>query len=507
MADQPASLDTLKSPSIESRGDHSCVALTVAFHPDLNRVGDVAWLDDVAGGVAVSRNEPVFGREALNDRNISRRSFELNSSDTELTISNPNGIELAVDRMPVATRTVIPAARLDSGVVIELADRVVLLAHRARRSDGAPPALGMVGANQSIDDLRRDICRVADLPVPVLIRGETGTGKELAARAIHEASSRRAKPFVAVNMGAIPPSTAASELFGHAKGAFTGAVSPHAGYFSQASSGTLFLDEIGATPAEVQPMLLRALESLEIQPLGSPKTRTVDARLVAATDANLEHATTTDSFRAALLHRLEGFQLFLPALRDRRDDIGRLFVYFLREELEGTGELHRLQPPAKGEATWLPSSFVADLAMLDWPGNVRQLRAVVRQLVISNRGSTRVRVDTALQRLVDRARGSAAETARQPARAPADITDAEIVAAMRAADHSANAAATALGMSRSRLYERIKGIEEIRQAKDLDDNEIAAARAAHAGDVGEMARALGVSKRALANRIRELARD
>src|SRR5512144_2500621 len=143
--------------------------------------------------------------------------------------------------------------------------------------------------------------RFAELQGPVRSRGETGTGKELVARAVHRASARADRPFVAVNMAAIPGATAAAELFGHGKGAFTGAVGAHGGYFEQAAGGTLFLDEIGATPPDVQPLLLRALESGEVQPLGAAAPRVVNVRLVAATDAVLEDEVAAHAFRAPLL--------------------------------------------------------------------------------------------------------------------------------------------------------------------------------------------------------------
>jgi two-component system nitrogen regulation response regulator GlnG len=176
----------------------------------------------------------------------------------------------------------------------------------------------------------------------VLLRGETGTGKELAARALHDAGPRRRRGFLAVNMGAVPPTLAAAELFGAARGAFTGADQKRIGYFTRADGGTLFLDEIGETPAEVQILLLRALDNREIQPVGGGDPQPVDVRLIAATDADLEGAMAAVRFRSTLLHRLSGYEIFLPQLRDRREDFGRLFLHFLSQELEATGQTGRL---------------------------------------------------------------------------------------------------------------------------------------------------------------------
>src|SRR6185436_13729067 len=185
------------------------------------------------------------------------------------------------------------------------------------------------------------------------LRGETGTGKELLARAIHQASSRRAAPYFALNMAAIPASLAAAELFGAAKGAFTGADRRRVGYFGRAQGGTLFLDEIGELPADLQPLLLRVLENGEIQPVGGEETLRVDVRILAATDANLESAIEEGRFRAPLFHRLSGYELRLPSLRERRDDIGRLFIHFLRQELAALGEADRLADPGPEGRPWL----------------------------------------------------------------------------------------------------------------------------------------------------------
>ena len=196
-----------------------------------------------------------------------------------------------------------------------LAGRIVLVLHPmppapAREVEG----LGLTGDSAAMAQVRADVRRVADLEVAVLLRGETGTGKELVARAIHRRSPRRSRPYLAVNMGAIPPALAAAELFGAARGAFTGADQRRTGYFSQAHGGTLFLDEIGETPPEVQVLLLRALETGEIQPVGAEAPRRVDVRVLAATDADLEAAIAAGRFRAPLLHRLNGYEIRLPAL-------------------------------------------------------------------------------------------------------------------------------------------------------------------------------------------------
>jgi DNA-binding NtrC family response regulator len=483
-------------------------ALTVLFHPDLDRVGEVAELVELdVPPVALSRARPHFAppgataRRPLEDRHLSRRPLWIRPEGGGLVLdSGEAGMTVAVDGAPLAGRRRLAPAELDAGVVLVLADRVALLLRRARPVAGEPaPPLGLVGASAAIDELRRGILRVADLATPVLIRGETGTGKELVARAIHAASGRSSRPFVAVNLAAIPPSTAAAELFGHGRGAFTGAVEAHGGYFGHAAGGTLFLDEIGAAPADVQPLLLRALDGGEVQPLGAAAPRRIDVRVVAATDVPLEDAVAAGAFRAPLLHRLQAAQLFVPPLRDRPEDVGRLVAHFLREELAATGDLRRVTRAAQEEHTWIPASLVAGMARYAWPGNVRQLRSVIRQLAIASRGAQRARVDDALARLLEQARGdaSAPATRREPG-------DAELLEALRRHDFAVKDAAATLGVSRSWLYERLKSVAGVRQPGALTLEEIQACRADCGGDVAATARALGVTRRGLRARMREL---
>jgi len=366
------------------------------------------------------------------------------------------------------------AEELDRGVVLELADRVVLVLHRVRPPlEPARERFGLVGANESMELLRKQIERAAVLDVPVLLRGETGTGKELVARAIHAASPRSAARCVCVNMGAIPASVAASELFGHAKGAFTGATQDRDGYFAQAHGGTLFLDEIGETPGDVQPMLLRALETMEIHPLGGAAPRRVDARLITATDADLGEAVEAGAFRQALLHRVAGYILLIPPLRERRDDIGRLLHFFLRRELETMGALDLLDAATRPEP-WFGAALAARLCQYDWPGNVRQLRNAIRQIVISSRDATVAEIDAALETQLaqdqphsgqkdegaDLSR-SVEDIAKQHA-ATSGLSDGElaerdrIIEALAAVQNNQTRAAEALGMSRRWLITKME---------------------------------------------------
>lgn len=232
--------------------------------------------------------------------------------------------------------------------------------------------LGMVGSSRIMCSLYKEIGRVAATPVSVLIRGETGTGKELVARAIYQHSDRADKPLIAVNCAAIPQTLLESELFGYERGAFTGAQTRRIGRFEQAHGGTLFLDEIGDLTPDTQAKLLRVLQEKTLERLGGGEVVPVDVRILAATHHDLEAALRTKEFREDLYYRLSVATLRVPALAERKEDIPELVRYFLRRHASGLGVA---QPLIQPEA-------VAVLADYHWPGNVRELENVVRQALL-----------------------------------------------------------------------------------------------------------------------------
>ena len=481
--------------------------LTVLFHPDAERIGERAPLFGLLDGRPhdLSRAEPSFSQGPLGDAFLSRRPIRIapgSEPGSIRLVRGESGTRLSVDGELIQDEVEIPAARLERGAVLLLAKRVVLLLSRLDPASGDAPRYGLVGESPAMVRLRQEVRRVSDLDVPVLLRGETGTGKELVARALHDAGPRRRRPFLAVNMGAIPPTLAAAELFGAAKGAFTGADQKRIGYFARADRGTLFLDEVGETPAEVQVLLLRALENREVQPVGGGDPQPVDVRLIAATDADLESAVAAGRFRAPLLHRLSGYEIFLPPLRDRREDFGRLFLHFLRQELEETGQSGRL---ARGpdDRPWMPAELVARLASYEWPGNVRQLRNVVRQLAIAGRDLPEVPVGPAIERLFQEPEPPR-PALRQTSRKPEDIRDDELLAALRANRWRLQPTAAQLGISRTSLYDRIDRSPHLRKAADLIREELEAAAARHSGDLDAMSEELEVSKRGLQRRMKQL---
>jgi DNA-binding NtrC family response regulator len=381
---------------------------------------------------------------------------------------------------------------------------------------------------------------VADLDACVLIRGESGSGKELVAGAIHRQSQRHSQPYITVNMGAIPTSVGASMLFGHARGAFTGAANPSPGFFGSADGGTLFLDEVGETPRDLQALLLRAIREGEIQPVGEPRTKHVDVRVISATDADLNVMVDRGQFAMPLLRRLEGYTIAIPPLRERRDDLARLFFRFLTNELTETGERDKLNEPAPSQKPWLPASVVASLLDYDWPGNVAELETIAKRIAITNRQRKGFYLDPMIAERLTRVRTpGASEPARadalaatiqpttQPGTVPpgtlsapgplaqptvspprnkdaASLEDAEIAQAMREHRFKIKAAAIALGVSRSWLNTRLESCQGIRKAKELSRDEILHAGSAAGGELSTMAERLEVSEHGLKLRMKAL---
>jgi DNA-binding NtrC family response regulator len=264
--------------------------------------------------------------------------------------------------METAVEVVGAEARENVPVVREIQE------HRAEavtRSSVALPE--MVGESAGMVEMARMVRLVAPRSTAVLIEGETGTGKELVAKAIHRLSARASKPFVVLNCAAIPESLLEAELFGHTRGAFTGAVQSRMGRIEAANGGTLFLDEIGEMPLALQPKMLRFLESGELQRVGDNETMRVDVRVIAATHQHLRQRAAEGTFRLDLYHRLAVFPVFLPALKDRMEDVPLLAAYLL----EKMGE----EMPVKR----LSVGAAARLMEYDWPGNVRELAHVLER--------------------------------------------------------------------------------------------------------------------------------
>jgi len=230
----------------------------------------------------------------------------------------------------------------------------------------------IVGSSNALESVLADVERVAPTDSTVLVLGETGTGKELIARAIHNTSARCGRPFVKLNCAAIPFDLLESELFGHEKGAFTGAVAQRTGRFETADTGTLFLDEIGDLPLALQPKLLRVLQEQEFERLGSGRTHRINVRLVAATHRDLTQMVLRGEFRSDLYYRLNVFPVQVPPLRERRDDIRELLLHFVEVFSRRMGK--RIEQ--------IPQSTLDAFSSYDWPGNIRELQNLIERAVI-----------------------------------------------------------------------------------------------------------------------------
>jgi len=235
----------------------------------------------------------------------------------------------------------------------------------------------IVSGSDVLRKVLRDVEQVASTEATVLILGETGTGKELIARAIHNLSKRWERPLVKINCSALPANLIESELFGHEKGAFTGALTQKTGRFELANNGTILLDEIGDLPLELQSKLLRILQEGEFERVGNPRTRKVDVRILAATNHNLEEDTAQGEFRGDLYYRLNVFPIIVPPLRDRKEDIPLLTRYFVKKYSAKIGK----------SIDSIPQSVINDLQSYHWPGNVRELENILERAVIVSRGN------------------------------------------------------------------------------------------------------------------------
>jgi formate hydrogenlyase transcriptional activator len=330
---------------------------------------------------------------------------------------------------------------------------------------GEPGFDGIVGQSKALRTVLRDIKLVASTDSTVLIYGETGTGKELIARAIHELSGRRTKAFVKLNCAAIPTGLLESELFGHEKGAFTGAIGQRVGRFEVANHGTAFLDEIGEIPPELQPKLLRVLQDREFERLGSTRTLHTDARLIAATNRDLAAMVEQQRFRSDLFYRLNVFPVRLPPLRERREDIRFLVWHFVRQFAA------RMKRTYEG----IPSETMWALCEYDWPGNIRELENLIERAVILSAGPVlRVPLRDLQHATITVPYGGQHQTLEEAERAHIlrTLKDTKWVLG------GPNGAAARLAMNRSTLQFRMKKLGIVRPGRE-DDVGVASQSRAH----------------------------
>ncbi|MHC1697937.1 MAG: sigma-54-dependent transcriptional regulator [Geobacteraceae bacterium] len=314
------------------------------------------------------------------------REIKERSPETLVVIITAFGaVETAVEAMKLGAYDYItkPFNRAELKLVVRKALQVTSLSRENRQlREELTEKIdfrNIIGISREMEKVFRVVRKVANTDATVLITGESGTGKELVAKALHTLSSRKAAPFVPINCAAIPRDLLESELFGHVKGAFTGAVRDKPGKFTQADGGTLFLDEVGELPLDLQPKLLRALQEKIVEPVGGTQAQQLDVRVVAATNLDMEQAMRDGSFREDLYYRLSVIPIHIPPLRERKDDIPLLVKHFAAKQ--GAGSVK------------FSSEAVAALVSYQWPGNVRELENTVERLLILREGDAVVLED------------------------------------------------------------------------------------------------------------------
>jgi transcriptional regulator with GAF, ATPase, and Fis domain len=306
----------------------------------------------------------------LSDATVSRRHCSISPVPGGLRVRDEgsrNGV--FISGMRVMDAVVNSTARIQIGDTVLLVEP---LPDQVSREQTPLDRFGdLLGRSPCMRELFADLARIAATDMTLLIEGETGTGKELVSESVHRASQRAGEPFVVFDCGAVAPTLAENELFGHERGAFTGASSTRPGVFEQADGGTLFLDELGELPKDLQPKLLRVLEKREVRRLGSQRTIPVDVRLIAATNRNLAAEVALGNFREDLYFRLAGAHVYVPPLRDRMDDVPLLVEHFLS----------KAKPPRA--VSEIPSSVWEMFMAHRWPGNVRELSNAVQRLLVT----------------------------------------------------------------------------------------------------------------------------
>jgi len=355
-----------------------------------------------------------------------------------------------------------------------------------RQTGGALTFRDMITSSPTMERVVRLGQKAAASNIPILIEGESGTGKELVARAIQGSGDRKGKPFVTVNCGAIPDNLVESILFGHEKGAFTGATEKHAGKFVEANGGTLFLDEIGDLPLEVQVKLLRAVQDGEIETVGARGSQKVDIRLISATHRNLLQRVKDGHFREDLFYRLNVFPIFVPPLRDRRDDIPALVAHFIRQISlkEHRGKVSGISPQA-----------LAMLSAYDWPGNIRQLENAVFRAVVLADGDI-LKPDDFPQIRVE---VDGIDFDRIIADAPAPLSEIErtppIVPVMHGGDNNLS--------GRFGIVRALDDVGNVRTLADVELEMILFAIDHYRGQMSEVARRLGIGRSTLYRKLKE----
>lgn len=483
--------------------------LTLVAHPDIRRIGQQASLRPLLlrRPVVLSRSKlaftPTDSRDPgtpLLDTSVSRTPLVWHAGhEPGSIVLDSGGVTIKVDDGAVSSSHLISRERLLRGVLVGLSARVGLYLHSKASSARFSDEHGLLGDSDAICSLRATIDEVATSRAPVLILGENGTGKELVAAAIHRRSGRAHGPFIAVNSASLTEGTALSQLFGHRKGAFTGADQRHAGLFEQARGGSLFLDEIGDASPAVQVMLLRALESNTVLALGDDKEHHVDVRVLAATELDLGQEMGSGRFRPSLAQRLASIVIHVPPVRSRREDIPSLLLHFLSLIAHGN-------PGEGGSETLRRKGFVLSTAFMfgllahHFPGNVREIRNIAQQLWSVGHTRNHLAFATAPVRTTDLG-------AAEPGLSRPRFTRDEVLKALHDSNWSPAKAARLLGIPNSTIHYWMTRQGIGRRAVDLSDPELQAVAERCGGEINAMSRMLAVSPRGIRLRLARIQRN
>jgi len=387
------------SASARPHGGEELPRLRLLYHNDLARIGAVSMPDEVSsngdwmsigravpalslvgrGGARLPLEDPLVSREQLRVRWLpDARCFEVDPA----TAARRPVAEVLFDAqgfVPPSLRPIVGPTRFPPGTCIAIGDRVLLGLELGRTRSPSADRMGLVGESELIWALRDEVASVAPFGRPALVSGPTGAGKELVARALHQTSPRATGPFIAVNCAALPEKLVESVLFGHKKGAFTGAEATEVGLFRAADGGTLFLDELAELPLAIQPKLLRVLQDGVVVPVGAQEGKHVDLRIVAATHRDLESSVRAGALREDLYHRITAHVLRVPSLAERRFDVPELFVHALRRLRSEHASLEWLWDSGREWRQAIPIGFFAGLMGRTFHGNVRELQNVAER--------------------------------------------------------------------------------------------------------------------------------
>jgi two-component system nitrogen regulation response regulator GlnG len=489
------------------RGDKTTLCATVVWHPDLQRIGEQCVAS--AQGMELSRNFPLFQRPdgppaPLAYPGVSREPLRIERDLADnLQLTPPNSrMVVELNGAAITQATPLSKAQVERGAILGLGGMVLVCLHWMRCAPRAVAVPGLLGVGTAAIRTRELVRQVAATDNTVLLLGETGTGKEVVARAIYALSARAQRPLVTVNMATLNDALAAADLFGAAKGAYTGAAAMRQGLFTEAQDATLFLDEIGNTPASVQPMLLRVLETGDYRPLGATGDLHSTARLIAATDQDL----SARSFNQALLRRLESFVIQLPPLRERREDIGLLLLHMLEQ---------------RGAAAQFPAALASRFACYDWPGNIRQLKHFAQRCVLALQAGQEVDFDSLLDSALTGdsvtlagsigaadVAGVAADDVRADSaprrRKPSELTDQDVLAAMDKHAWCIQDAANELGISRPSMYKLLESNPQVRNVVHIPYDELMRAYEQSGGDLAKCAALLRTPSDSLRRHLRVL---